>query len=656
MTLPFRRRHNDAEASHDRARAITAMAFTEPAEPADAVWLEAHLTGCVECRTEAEAYAADHELLLEARAQAPEPPRDLWARTAAAIERESGRREVPSSAAASGSTPGTGGRSLGLRDRRVPLGAISGLIVVVVVVGASLWPKGLNPLVTDPQGSDVVAGSPPVYATPIAVDAGSLAWVQVAPDGSYHYVQANVSEVCPPSAGGCAPLSSSSTTRLNLSDAPAAMLLSPNRDQLVVVTQDAAGAGGDIVVVNVPAMPTVDPGPSVEPSVEPPTLEPGSTPEPTVEPTPTTTSDPDGSPGPSATAEPSEGHAIVSGVIVVGEVAYSTDGRWFAFAARPADGGTGPDLYVWRVGDPLAVAITSDHRTFFAGWVGNQILASRVAEAAASPDDALLEQAPEPTGEPTPTPTRKANPKATAKPDPKLTPTPIATPTEEPSPQSSPDPGPAAVEEHPSSFLLDPETGASTPLRGIDVWDPTVDPTGRFVVYWSGTLVPDETSTVWRLGTGRLVIDRWLDGTQVASPDPASPEPTAAASDEPIALDVGPAGEPVTITEGATPDFEAWFDPSGTRLAIWAADASDPAVGTLRLIVLDPDTGALDPTVDPLPGVAALRGVSIDDGRLAWVTPPGQDGEGSHVQILAWHGDNFGQVRTLGSGRLHVVR
>ena len=47
--------------------------------------------------------------------------------------------------------------------------------------------------------------------------------------------------------------------------------------------------------------------------------------------------------------------AIVSGVKVVGQSAsYSPDGDWFAFTARPSDGSTGPDIYVWRVGDELA--------------------------------------------------------------------------------------------------------------------------------------------------------------------------------------------------------------------------------------------------------------------------------------------------------------
>jgi hypothetical protein len=73
-------------------------------------------------------------------------------------------------------------------------------------------------------------------------------------------------------------------------------------------------------------------------------------------------------------------------------------------------------------------------------------------------------------------------------------------------------------------------------------------------------------------------------------------------------------------------------------------------------VALDPVTGAINPALDPLPAATALRGFSIDAGRLAWVTPPGQDGESSHVQVMAWTGDEFGQVRSVAADWLSVVR
>ncbi len=103
-------------------------------------------------------------------------------------------------------------------------------------------------------------------------------------------------------------------------------------------------------------------------------------------------------------------------------------------------------------------------------------------------------------------------------------------------------------------------------------------------------------------------------------------------------------------------DFQMTFDPTGTRLAIWIADASDPTVGTLQLVVLDPKAGNIDPSLTPLPGVPAMRGFSIELGRLAWVSPSGQDGAESRVHVLAWSTDTFGEVQTVPASHLFIVR
>ena len=95
-----------------------------------------------------------------------------------------------------------------------------------------------------------------------------------------------------------------------------------------------------------------------------PSTEPSTAPTPSVEVTPR----PDGA------------VEIASNVIVVGTTAaYSPDGTHFAFTARPADGDAGPDVYVWKVGDKRALAVTDDHRSVFAGWLGKRLLISRVA-------------------------------------------------------------------------------------------------------------------------------------------------------------------------------------------------------------------------------------------------------------------------------------
>jgi hypothetical protein len=58
----------------------------------------------------------------------------------------------------------------------------------------------------------------------------------------------------------------------------------------------------------------------------------------------------------------------------------------------------------------------------------------------------------------------------------------------------------------------------------------------------------------------------------------------------------------------------------------------------------------------PLAGTPALSRFSIDDGRLAWVTPSGQDGQESSVQVLGWKGDDFGEIQTIPARDLFIVR
>ena len=88
MTLPFRRRHHDAESGHDRARMLMSDGLLADLDPKDAAWLGRHLDGCIECGRDWKAFRADHRLLRSLRDQQPEPPRDLWARTSARSQAE----------------------------------------------------------------------------------------------------------------------------------------------------------------------------------------------------------------------------------------------------------------------------------------------------------------------------------------------------------------------------------------------------------------------------------------------------------------------------------------------------------------------------------------------------------------------------------------
>jgi hypothetical protein len=164
----------------------------------------------------------------------------------------------------------------------------------------------------------------------------------------------------------------------------------------------------------------------------------------------------------------------------------------------------------------------------------------------------------------------------------------------------------------------------------VPQWMPTVDPFGTMSVYWEGSLALDESGVTVRPGAGRLVLGPWAGG----------------------ALD-GPVQE---LAAGISA-WEARWDPTGTRFALWVADAADPAIGRLGLFVVDRVTGLIDEVNRPLRDVPALPGFSLADGRLAWATPPGQDGQGSRVQVLAWVGHETGTVETLpGDHGILIIR
>lgn len=626
MTLPFRGRHNDQESTHDRARALISSELLEPLDPDETAWLVDHLTGCAECSSDREAYAGDRQLLRGLRDTSPQPPRDLWARTAAAIDREAaGRRRGPTGAGRSSRRPRWGG---------LPLGAAAGALVMLIVLVTAVIPRTI-PQVVPPTASDVAVISepplPPAQPTPLAVAAGDVGYIRPAANGRWELVISKVHEVCPRSRQGCESLGEDAAPQtVDLGGSPTGVTMSPGKDQLVVNSRGNAG-GTQPDRVYVVALATAAPtGTDNPPTDAPPTDTPIVT-------------DPPGTPGASPIVTPSQTPGstpigaieIASGVIMVGEAAYSADGR-LAFSARPADGSTGPDLYLWQDGDADATQVTDDHQTYFSAWLGDTVLASRVRASAEEP----------------------AAPEATAEPGSEATP--------DASPAASPDASAEPATFHPVSFLFDPETGLATDLTQPDVWLPVVDPERRVTAYWSGTLVPTADGLDWQLGEGQLVLDRWVEPGSGPSPsepaaassDPAT-EPTADPSSDPSAVPlevVGPAGTPTPLDVGDVAVFKALFDTEGTRLAIWASDDPAAEVGRLHLVVLDPATGTVDADLQPLAGEPALRRFSIDKGRLAWVSPRGQDGQESAVQVLGWQGRNFGEIRTIPAKDLFIVR
>jgi hypothetical protein len=335
-----------------------------------------------------------------------------------------------------------------------------------------------------------------------------------------------------------------------------------------------------------PATPGVPPSPgeplSPWPEMPLPTLPP-----PTPEPTPTTV------------------QPIAEGVVLVGAPpAYSSDGQWVAFSARPSDGSRGPDVFVWRVGDLRAVPITSDQGSVFAGWIGDRILAStaRLAGASETGDqvDPDVELA---TGD-----TSDLAGEAE---------------TDEQGEVPAPETDPAAVVAR--SFIIDPATAVTTWIPRDGIWLPVVDPTDRLVVFWTGSLAWSPDELAWLPASGWLAFADWrvvLDGS--------------------ADLDALPL--PLTIAGSETASFEVGFDPAGRRLGVWVADPVVPGSGYLALIAVT-DDGSLGEVL--FADAAALSGFSLGADRLAWSTPPGRNGQGSQVTVFAWKGDHAGQVYSI---------
>ncbi|HEV8402443.1 MAG TPA: hypothetical protein VGQ31_05360 [Candidatus Limnocylindrales bacterium] len=575
----LRRRHATASAAgHAHARQLAADRLGSPLGEIDETWLDHHLAGCPACRSVAAGYEADRLALRAMRDHQPEAPRDLWARTAAALERES--------AAAGGARrrPVTG-RSW----RSGPLlGVASGVAVIALVIGVSALSGAFVRVpatgdVPGPSALPVAVASPVTPGpTPITVGAGSVGWVGTSPDGDLAYNVTPVSQVCPADRQpDCAPVADSKSKAVHMNVRPKSISQSPVRNQAVVVGTDAKGDDSVLVIALPTAEPTATPAPTVTPAATPnatptavsapPTSAPTASAETTPTPTPTATAEPTPavtpSPSPTATATPAptlvRTLAIVSDVKVVGEsAAFSPDGAWFAFTARPADDSAGPDIYVWHVGDDLARPVTTDHLSVFASWVGGLLVGSRPGAAGSTEVEAR-------------------------------------------------------------SFLLDPATGRESDLSS-PAWRPVVDPAGDRAVTWVGTVRLGDDGLTSVPATGSLVLRGFNKD--------AGPEPTDSAE--------------TVVADGPISEFDVRWDETGSWLAVWIADPTDPGIGRLSLLHLDDATGTLDRPHGAPQDVTALPGFSIADKRLAWATPPGQGGEGSRVQIVAWTDDTVGAVES----------
>ena len=597
--------------AHSRARLRAAERLDGPLDPSESAWLDDHLGSCAACRATAAAYAAQRLELRALAERPPVPPRDLWARTAAAIEREAAFRD----------------RAVGRRSRRsslAPYALLSGALVVAVVIGTLTFSQ-LSPHDGVTTASSSLPGRPSAEtalgsvgsgpaATPVIVD-HKVAWISQDSNGEFQITTTTVDRVCPDPSVPCPTTTPTEMRPVDLNGDAKSVISNPDGDQYVVFGDKGTPQSSNVSVVKVPpsVAPTASPSSSGTAVSTPvasattsavpatPTIRPAASASAIATPSSTPASaPPSASPSPSVapsvavtpSASPDGTIQIAHDVIVVGQAAsYSPSGAWFAFSARPSDGTAGPDIYVWRVGDAEAHPVTTDHRSEFGSWSGDIIVGSTAVD------------------------TKKGTVGA--------------------------------------AFMIDPATGNQTLLPQIgNAWRPSVDPNSRQAVYWTGRLRATSDGPGFAPDSGKLVLGAWDSVNATPSNETASNEPSATA----------PADQPndrreTTIAAGQLNDWDARWDSTGTRLAVWIADATDPSFGRLSLYDVSPFDGRIDLKKPLVNARLAKAGYALSQGKLVWAEPAETGGSGDgHIFLYAWTDKGSGSTTETVPGQVIVVR
>jgi len=634
-----------AEKAHASARMLSSTAIDDELAPSSAVWLAAHLRGCEECRLVAEEYRAIHA---ELRGLAtPEPPRDLWARTASgldAIDRASARRL--------GRAGLSGLRLGGFARNRSSLGSVMAVAIAVVVIGVSLLsqgplfvPRAVPSTTTSNLAAATVAPSAGPQAAVALVD-GTSYWVGT--ENGVYQIKGGTTH-CTGSPSSCAVTNGNGTIVGSIaSKTPVSVIISPSANSAAVwnatkvvilpLTQSAPKTVAIDQLTPRPAGPVATAAATVSATADVASPAASTLPDASASPTvqPVVSSAPATPVPPAATpATGPQPTAILDGYKIVGRAPeFSANGVWVAFSARSVSQTTGSDVFVWRVGWERAKAVTTGHADLFAGWFGSRIL---ISEFSQSNSGAGATAAPSAPADATDVPATAAPVAGTA-----------ATI--------------AAI-----SYLYDPASEAVRRI-GRPMLMPVIDPTGRFIVYWSGTVEFDTATGLYGPGDGDFYFDAWSNidlvaarlgdgGGQAPTPAPTpvasvtapavvtptdAPSPVAFAGDaaslrvapvlggQSFSQQAGSTGMPQRIPIASAPGtVTSWcvrWDATGQYVAIWVADAGAADAGHVTLLNVIPGTNLLN--VDGLLlSTSARSNIQFDDSQFVYTSPTqgGQD-------------------------------
>jgi hypothetical protein len=642
---------------HARFRELIAARLDRPLTRVELRTLNGHMKKCAACQNVDAVYRSERNLL---RALPPSiPPRDLWARTSASLDREVARAYRA--------------RKWGRRITRGRRSAqpSSALMTAVAAIGVT---AAIAVLQLAPTFSP--AASVPGKPTPRAVVPQQFSYLGLGLSDIAVY-RTEVSQVCPASAPldcvesekivrtpvGLPPSMRSGNVSLSPSGRQMAVVGHyTGQDLIAVVTMpESSGDGGQIAAATVdPGGPVhTDGGSKTGASAAPDqSASPAKSrnPEP-----PGQTADPaaSGAPGDNGpggdtslpTDMPSAPPAsVVPGLAVLAILEdvqsagsppeWSPNGETLAFSAMPVDASRGPDVYIWSPGDDKARAITTDHGSYFASWSGNRIVLSRL------------------DGYP----------------------------------------------QRPSNFVIDPRTLEEREVGGSPVWLPTVNASRTEAIAWYGQL--DTSGRLPSARSGALYLMDWASvdpfGTSAAdtgNPPPtdnaqtddsppdsnplsstpapddnttlapdASAEPTATlAPDAPTPTLVAPApprpaNTPDAAPDGSVPgslvplepdrdprsapvvDWQVRWSTDGQVLGVWIADSAGSTWGRLAVFAVDPSTARVSRDNPLLSMTMARRGFSLGMDRVAWVGPSDENVDGE-LRIRTWGTDGVGGLR-----------